>query len=86
MRARLIRPAVAVGCVVARRWLDDRIVVRRWCWADGRSMMDGVKIAAVQFEVADGDKSVILEQVTNGQAVRMAVLYLLSGRKKEDGE
>jgi aspartate carbamoyltransferase catalytic subunit len=29
--------------------------------------------------VADGDKSVILDQVTNGVAVRMAVLYLLSG-------
>ncbi len=30
-------------------------------------------------EVADGLSSVILEQVTNGIAVRMAVLYLLSG-------
>ena len=30
-------------------------------------------------EVADGLSSVILEQVTNGVAVRMAVLYLLSG-------
>ncbi len=30
-------------------------------------------------EVADGMSSVILEQVTNGIAVRMAVLYLLSG-------
>jgi aspartate carbamoyltransferase catalytic subunit len=30
-------------------------------------------------EVADGPASVILDQVTNGQAVRMAVLYLLSG-------
>ncbi len=39
----------------------------------------------IDSEVADSDKSVILEQVTNGQAVRMAVLYLLSGRK-EDGE
>ena len=37
-------------------------------------------------EVADSDSSVILEQVTNGQAVRMAVLYLLSGRKEEQGE
>jgi aspartate carbamoyltransferase catalytic subunit len=35
-------------------------------------------------EVADGDSSVILEQVTNGQAVRMAVLYLLSGKKEEE--
>ncbi len=30
-------------------------------------------------EVADGLSSVILEQVTNGVAVRMAVLYLLAG-------
>lgn len=30
-------------------------------------------------EVADGPYSVILEQVTNGIAVRMAVLYLVSG-------
>ena len=36
----------------------------------------GIEIAP---EVADGMSSVILEQVTNGIAVRMAVLYLLSG-------
>lgn len=30
-------------------------------------------------DVADGDRSVILEQVTNGLAVRMALLYLLLG-------
>jgi len=29
--------------------------------------------------VADGPQSVILSQVTNGLAVRMAVLYLLCG-------
>lgn len=39
----------------------------------------GVEIAA---EVADGPNSVILDQVTNGIAVRMAVLYLISGAKK----
>ncbi|HEX9757260.1 MAG TPA: aspartate carbamoyltransferase catalytic subunit [Nitrospiria bacterium] len=33
-------------------------------------------------EVADGLSSVILDQVTNGIAVRMAVLYLLSGGKE----
>src|SRR2546426_3556995 len=33
----------------------------------------------IDSEVADGPWSVILEQVTNGVAVRMAVLYLLSG-------
>jgi aspartate carbamoyltransferase catalytic subunit len=30
-------------------------------------------------EIADGENSVILNQVTNGVAVRMAVLYLLAG-------
>lgn len=30
-------------------------------------------------EIADGARSVILDQVTNGVAVRMALLYLLSG-------
>jgi aspartate carbamoyltransferase catalytic subunit len=32
-------------------------------------------------EVADGPYSVILDQVANGVAVRMAVLYLLAGSK-----
>jgi len=36
----------------------------------------GVEIAS---EVADSKQSVILEQVTNGLAVRMAVLFLLNG-------
>ena len=35
----------------------------------------------IEPEVADSVSSVILEQVTNGVAVRMAVLYLLSGGK-----
>jgi aspartate carbamoyltransferase catalytic subunit len=39
-------------------------------------MNRGVEIAS---EVADGPYSVILEQVANGVAVRMAALYLLSG-------
>jgi aspartate carbamoyltransferase catalytic subunit len=39
-------------------------------------MNRGVEIAS---EVADGPYSVILDQVANGVAVRMAVLYLLSG-------
>lgn len=40
----------------------------------------GVELTA---EVADGPQSVILDQVTNGVAVRMAVLYLLGTAKKE---
>jgi aspartate carbamoyltransferase catalytic subunit len=31
-------------------------------------------------DVADGPQSAILDQVTNGLAVRMAVLWLLAGR------
>jgi aspartate carbamoyltransferase catalytic subunit len=42
-------------------------------------MNRGVEIGSA---VADGPQSVILEQVTNGIAVRMAVLYLLAGVKK----
>jgi aspartate carbamoyltransferase catalytic subunit len=33
----------------------------------------------IDSDVADGEHSLILEQVTNGVAVRMAVLYLLAG-------
>ena len=43
-------------------------------------MNRGVEIAS---EVADGPYSVILEQVANGVAVRMAVLYLLTGVTQE---
>ncbi|HEY2433792.1 MAG TPA: aspartate carbamoyltransferase catalytic subunit [Vicinamibacterales bacterium] len=37
----------------------------------------------IDSEVADGPHSVILAQVTNGVAVRMAVLYLLAGQEGE---
>ena len=43
-------------------------------------MNRGVEIAS---DVADGSRSVILEQVANGVAVRMAILYLLSVGRKE---
>ncbi|MHC1764389.1 MAG: aspartate carbamoyltransferase catalytic subunit [Verrucomicrobiia bacterium] len=35
----------------------------------------------IDSEVADGERSVILEQVTNGLAVRMAALFLVNGGK-----
>ena len=44
---------------------------------------EGVEIAAT---VASGSSSIIEEQVTNGVAVRMALLYLLSGRTELPGE
>jgi len=36
-------------------------------------------------DVADGPQSCVLEQVTNGVAVRMAILYLLVTGAAEDG-
>ena len=44
-------------------------------------MNRGVEIAS---DVADGRYSVILEQVANGVAVRMAVLYLLAGGVEDE--
>lgn len=41
----------------------------------------GIEISS---EIADGGRSLILDQVTNGVAVRMAVLYLLAGSARED--
>jgi aspartate carbamoyltransferase catalytic subunit len=40
----------------------------------------------IDSDVADGPQAVILNQVTNGVAVRMAVLYLLAGGKPETAE
>jgi aspartate carbamoyltransferase catalytic subunit len=40
----------------------------------------------IDSRVADGPHSVILDQVTNGVAVRMAVLYLLAGGRPELAE
>ncbi len=46
-------------------------------------MNRGVEISS---EVADGASSLILEQVTNGVAVRMAILYLLAGGARVDAD
>ena len=40
----------------------------------------------IDSDVADGPHSVILDQVTNGVAIRMAVLYLLAGGVPERAE
>jgi aspartate carbamoyltransferase catalytic subunit len=45
-------------------------------------MNRGIEISS---EVADSSRSLILDQVSNGVAVRMAILYLLAGSKGEDG-
>ena len=46
-------------------------------------MNRGVEISS---EIADGSRSLILDQVTNGVAVRMAVLYLLAGGSRSELE
>ena len=59
--------------------LPDHAIVLHPC-----PMNRGMEITA---DVADSGRSVIVEQVTNGVAVRMAVLYLLvSGATNEEGE
>lgn len=45
-------------------------------------MNEGIEISP---EVAHGAQSVIEEQVTNGVAIRMALLYLIAGRKTSNG-
>jgi aspartate carbamoyltransferase catalytic subunit len=63
-------------CLTTERLLlakDDAIVMHPG------PMNRGIEIVS---EIADGPRSVILEQVTNGIAVRMAVMYLLAGVKR----
>ncbi len=55
----------------AAEWLKERCVIMH-----PGPINRGVELAP---EVADGPRSVILDQVENGVAVRMAILYLLAG-------
>ncbi len=58
-------------------WSDKK----RWLKKDCLILHPGPMNRGVEIDsaTADGDSSVILEQVTNGVAIRMAVLYLLAG-------
>ncbi|RRJ95542.1 aspartate carbamoyltransferase catalytic subunit [Opitutaceae bacterium TAV4] len=56
-------------------WLNPRAIIMH-----PGPINRGVEIDS---ELADGSRSVILEQVTNGIAVRMAVLYLCAGGQPE---
>jgi aspartate carbamoyltransferase catalytic subunit len=60
----------------------------KWAKPDVLVMHPGPVNRGVEIsqEVADGPHSVINDQVTNGIAVRMAVLYLLSGNRPDDRE
>ncbi|ACL69693.1 aspartate carbamoyltransferase catalytic subunit [Halothermothrix orenii] len=61
---------------VRLRKLEDRALVMH-----PGPMNRGIEIESI---VADGEQSVITEQVTNGVAIRMALLYLLAGREIND--
>lgn len=58
----------------------------KWIKPDALIMHPGPINRGVEIEsdIADGTQSVILEQVTNGLAVRMAVLFLLNGGRAGD--
>jgi len=57
----------------------------QWAKPDAIVMHPGPMNRGVEIDprLADGDYSVIFEQVTNGVAVRMAILYLLLGVSEE---
>jgi aspartate carbamoyltransferase catalytic subunit len=61
----------------AQEWLEPACVILH-----PGPINRGVELSP---EVADGPRSVILDQVQNGVAVRMAVLYLLAGGKAVEG-
>ena len=58
----------------------------KWVQPDALIMHPGPinRGVEIESEIADGSQSVILEQVTNGLAVRMAVLFLLNGGRPAD--
>ena len=60
----------------------------KWVKPDALIMHPGPINRGVEIEgeIADGPQSVILEQVTNGLAVRMAVLFLVNGGKALEPE
>jgi len=60
----------------------------KWVKPDALIMHPGPINRGVEIEgeIADGPQSVILEQVTNGLAVRMAVLFLVNGSKALEPE
>ncbi len=57
-----------------------------WAKKDAIVMHPGPINRGVEMDpaVADGERSVILDQVTHGVAVRMAILYLLGGGRQDD--
>jgi aspartate carbamoyltransferase catalytic subunit len=63
----------------AKRFIVSENILSRYC-PDAMVLAPGPVIRGVEItsEVADGPRSLILKQVNNGVAVRMAVLFLLA--------
>jgi aspartate carbamoyltransferase catalytic subunit len=77
----------SIGEYAALYGMDGRRM--RLCKPDTLILAPGPINRGIEMtpEVADGPNSAILDQVTNGLAVRMAVLYLLCGGQQiEEGE
>ena len=72
----------AMRCLCIARLNQARAA---WIKPDAIIMHPGPMNRGVEIDsaLADSDRSVILQQVTNGIAVRMAVLYLCAGGQPE---
>lgn len=84
LRIQLERQDRATGLFPSLREYHERFgikMVHLEKYPDFRIMHPGPINRGVEMEseVADSERAVILDQVTNGVAIRMAVLYLLSG-------
>lgn len=66
----------------------NRSLLQKYCRPDVLVMHPGPINRGVEMnpDVADGRNSVILEQVTNGVAIRMALLYLVMGQEGSRAE
>ncbi len=81
---RLHEPALAPGDYILRYQLNEKRL--RLARPDALVLHPGPMIRGLEIDpaVADGPQSAVLEQVTNGLAVRMALLYHLVGSASAD--
>src|SRR5262249_36928038 len=82
---RLHEPALSTNDYILQYQLNAQRL--RFAKPDASDLRPGPDSRGIEIrpEVADGPQSCVLEQVTNGVAVRMAILYLLITGAAEDG-
>ena len=81
----LVRAAAEAGLDVVA--ITDHDTASGWAEATEAAQQLGIDLVRgmeITADVADSSRSVIVEQVTNGVAVRMAVLYLLLSGSEPD--